>query len=132
MYSVRSIVKGGSFNDTVFETFREMLGDEKYNELKDFLDFYRIECRVDEKNRLVISIYFSYEKKWYDVAMVDLNDGSIKKFLTDREFISKINNENLYILSNLESEIKRTSTVILSIIAFLIGASIGIIILQIL
>jgi len=132
MSSLKDAVKEASFNETVYETFRQLLGEDRYNELKDFIEFYTIECKVDEGNRLRISIFFSHERKWYDVAFVDLNDGSIKKLLTDREFVSKINNENLYILSNLENEIKRTSTIILSIIAFLIGASIGIIILQIL
>ncbi|WP_457622441.1 hypothetical protein [Persephonella sp.] len=132
MSSTQNIIKGRSFNDTVFDVFRDILGEERYNELKDFLEFYRIECRIEEKNQLVISMYFSDEGKWYDIAVVDLDDGSVRKFLTDRELISKINNENLHILSNLEKEIRRTSTVILSIIAFLIGASIGIIILQIL
>ncbi|WP_457642490.1 hypothetical protein [Persephonella sp.] len=127
----RSILFGKPFDETVYEILHEMLGEERYKEFEDFLSFYKIEGTLKDDNKLVISIYFKHDRKWHNIAVVDLNTKRTDKLMTDRELYSKLNDENLFILQNLENEIKRTSTIILSIIAFLIGASIGIVILQI-
>ncbi|WP_456403164.1 hypothetical protein [Persephonella sp.] len=123
--------KSKGLDDTVFKVLRDILGSEKFEEFKDFLEFYKINYEVDRDNNLTISIYFSSDGRWVNVAKCDTETGRIEKLVTSRDLISKINNENLIILTKLENDIKRKSTIILSIISFLIGGSIGIIILQI-
>ncbi len=130
MKEIKHILVGDSIETKIKNTLLTVVGENFRQELLEFYDFYKIRG-VLEGDHLKISIYFETEEGWRDVATINLETNEIEHHIDPKLLKIMLTRENNQIIQNSDKEIQRTTTIILSLIAFILGVVFAIVLVNI-
>ena len=106
--------------DERIENLFSFLTEKEFNDIKDFYYFYKIRGSI-EKGILSVKMYFEHEEKWYNIAKIDLENEKILEHIDKDLFKKLLSKENRFIVEKADKELQRTSNIILSLIALILG-----------
>jgi hypothetical protein len=75
-------------------------------------------------------MYFEHKNRWEKIAEVNLETKEIKRILDEKILRVYLTNENRYIIENSDKEIQRVTTIILSLVAFILGVGIALVLIN--
>ena len=130
MGTLRSVLSESDLDTRVYQVIRQIIGDDAFRELKDFFYFYRISAEI-KGERLEIKQFSHKEKKWVKIASFNVKTKNIEKSINRSDFLKLLNEENEYILRSTEEEIKRTANIILALLFLILGATISLLLINI-
>jgi hypothetical protein len=126
---IKHVIIGDSIDSIIKSTFLQLVGEKFFDELINFYDFYKIRG-VLEGDILRISMYFEHKNRWEKIAEVNLETKEIKRILDEKILRVYLTNENRYIIENSDKEIQRVTTIILSLVAFILGVGIALVLIN--
>ena len=130
MGTLRSVLSESNLDTRVYQIIRQIIGDDTFRELKDFLYFYRISAEI-KGEKLEIKQFSHKEKKWVKIASFNIKTKNIEKSINRSDFLKLLNEENEYILRSAEEEIKRTANIILALLFLILGAIISLLLINV-
>ncbi|NPA51842.1 MAG: hypothetical protein GXO22_03005 [Aquificae bacterium] len=130
MKYLKHVLLGDGLDKEIQKTFISILGEDLEKDFLDFYDFYKIRG-VLEGDILKISMYFESEDSWYDIAKVNLLDKKIISQIDKNLLRNLLLKENRFLIENYDKELQRSSNIILSIIAFITGVAVSILLIKI-
>ncbi len=130
MGSLKHLIKIDSFDEKIYEVFKDIIGVENEEIIKDFLEFYQLKAELIG-DILHISMFFTYKKAFLKVAEHNLETGETKTVIPKDKLLLMIIKENENLLKEAERNINRSAYIILSIIALISGGLFGYILFKI-
>jgi len=130
METFRSVLSEKDLDNRVYQIIKQIVGDDTFKELKDFLYFYRITAEV-KGEKLEINQFSHKDKKWIKIASFNIKTKNIEKSINRSDFLKLLYEENDYILRSTEEEIKRTTNIILALLFLISGAILSLILINI-
>ncbi|EDP73662.1 hypothetical protein [Hydrogenivirga sp. 128-5-R1-1] len=115
--------------DKRIEQFFDFLTDGKFEDIKDNFYFYKIRGSI-EKGILTVEMYFEHKEKWYKLGKIDLENNKVLQHIDKKIFKSLLYYEDKYIMENYHKEIQRTTNIILSLIALILGVMFALLVIQ--
>ncbi len=116
--------------DKRIEQFFDFLTDGKFEDIKDNFYFYKIRGSI-EKGILTVEMYFEHKEKWYKLGKIDLENNKVLQHIDKKIFKSLLYYEDKYLMENYHKEIQRTTNIILSLIALILGVMFSLFVIQI-
>ncbi len=116
--------------DKRIEQFFDFLTDGKFEDIKDNFYFYKIRGSI-EKGILTVEMYFEHKEKWYKLGKIDLENDKVLEHIDKKVFKSLLYDEDRYLINNYHKEIQRTTNIILSLIALILGVMFALLVTQI-
>ncbi len=129
MKYLKHVLLGDGLDKEIKRVFISILGDDFKKDFLDFYDFYKIRG-VLEDDILKISMFFESENQWYDIAKVNLINKKIISQIDRNLLRSLLLKENRFLIENYDKELQRVTNIILSIIAFITGIAVSIILIK--
>ncbi|WP_457625564.1 hypothetical protein [Persephonella sp.] len=127
---LKSVLSENDFDSRVYQIIKEIIGESNFQELRDFLYFYKITAEVD--NDLLKIKQFSHKKrKWIEIALFNLKTKKLEKSIDRNEFLKLLQEENAYILNSTENELKRVANIILALLSLIIGAVVSLLVINV-
>ncbi len=130
MKYLKHVVFGEGLDNEIKKVFLTIVGEDFREEFLDFYDFYKIRG-VLEDDILKISMFFEFEKKWYNIAKVNLSTHNIIEHIDNNLLRSLLLKENRFLIENYDKELQRVTNIILSILAFIMGLGLTYILVKI-
>lgn len=115
--------------DKRIEQFFDFLTDGKFEDIKDNFYFYKIRGSI-EKGILTVEMYFEHKEKWYKLGKIDLENNKVLQHIDKKIFKSLLYYEDKYLMENYHKEIQRTTNIILSLIALILGVMFALLVIQ--
>ncbi len=131
MGAIKHILKIDNFDEKIVDIFKEIVGIENKDLIKDFLDFYQLRAELTG-DILHIYMFFSDKKSFLKIAEHNLETGETKAIFPKEKLLNMIVKENENLLKEAEKEINRSAYIILSIIALITGGITGYILFKLL
>lgn len=130
MKYLKHVLFGKNLDEEIKNVFIFLIGDDLKRDFLDFYDFYKIRG-ILEDDILKISMYFESENRWYEIAKVNLINKNIISHIDRNVLRGLLLKENRFLLENYDRELQRTTNIILSIIAFITGIALALILIKI-
>ncbi|SNZ07766.1 hypothetical protein SAMN06265182_1008 [Persephonella hydrogeniphila] len=127
---LKSVFSESDFDSRVYQIIKDIIGENNFKEFKDFLYFYRITAEV-EKDFLKIKQFSHKEGRWIEIAIFNLKTKKVEKSIDKNEFLKVLQEENNYILSSTEKEIKRVANIVLALLSLIIGALVSLLVINV-
>ena len=129
MGTLRSFFSESDLDSRVYKVIQEIIGRDKFEELKDFLHFYKITAEIID-DRLEIKQFSHKKKKWIKIASFNIKTKNVEKSINRSDFLKLLDEENEYILKSTEEEIKRTANIILALLFLILGAIVSLLLIN--
>ncbi len=124
MSTIKHLIKVNSFEEKIYEVFKDIIGIENKELIKDFLEFYQLRAELIG-DVLHISMFFTHKNAFLKIAEHNLETGETKTVIPKDKLIQMIVRENENLIKEVEKNINRSVSIILSIIALITGGIAG-------